>query len=345
MFEYKPYNYLVVHKETNKFYYGCKYAKGGYTHPDLFWNTKHKKGYFTSSKTIHKMIDEYGHDAFEYKIIKVFDTAEETYLYEQKVIKSVINHKNCLNAACGGTIDKHKNRTKESYINACKKSAITNATKIGSDGLTNNQRSSKRYKNVPRPFDAVEKMKETKLTIGEDGLNSYERGGLKRRGVKLSQEHINKMKETKLIIGEDGLRSHERGGLKIKGDKNPSKKPENKKKISEGVKREWDSLSEEEKAIRRKKAADAMKRDDVRKKISDWQKDNNATRNTNWYNDGINSYRLKDDDSIITEKSLNQGRLSFKMQKKESTCPHCGLTGKGGNMKRYHFDMCKNKER
>lgn len=26
---------------------------------------------------------------------------------------------------------------------------------------------------------------------------------------------------------------------------------------------------------------------------------------------------------------------------KEKTCPHCGLTGKGGNMARYHFDNCK----
>ncbi len=25
------------------------------------------------------------------------------------------------------------------------------------------------------------------------------------------------------------------------------------------------------------------------------------------------------------------------------TCPHCGLTGKGANMTRYHFDKCKRK--
>lgn len=27
----------------------------------------------------------------------------------------------------------------------------------------------------------------------------------------------------------------------------------------------------------------------------------------------------------------------------ESKCPHCGKIGRGGNMKRYHFDNCKNK--
>lgn len=25
-------------------------------------------------------------------------------------------------------------------------------------------------------------------------------------------------------------------------------------------------------------------------------------------------------------------------------CPHCGLTGAGGNMRRYHFDKCKDKQ-
>jgi hypothetical protein len=28
---------------------------------------------------------------------------------------------------------------------------------------------------------------------------------------------------------------------------------------------------------------------------------------------------------------------------KTVTCPHCGLVGKGPNMKRYHFDNCKKK--
>ena len=46
----------------------------------------------------------------------------------------------------------------------------------------------------------------------------------------------------------------------------------------------------------------------------------------------------------IDELSLMRGRLSFKMVKKESTCPYCGLVGKGGNMKRYHFENCRNKK-
>ena len=30
---------------------------------------------------------------------------------------------------------------------------------------------------------------------------------------------------------------------------------------------------------------------------------------------------------------------------KEVICPHCGLMGKGGNMTRYHFENCKQKEK
>ena len=32
------------------------------------------------------------------------------------------------------------------------------------------------------------------------------------------------------------------------------------------------------------------------------------------------------------------------ISKRVSTCPHCNLTGKGGNMIRYHFDNCKEKD-
>lgn len=37
----------------------------------------------------------------------------------------------------------------------------------------------------------------------------------------------------------------------------------------------------------------------------------------------------------------NRGR-SYKMRL--VACPHCGTSGKGGNMTRYHFDKCKKKD-
>lgn len=91
MYEYIPYTYKITHKKSGMFYYGCKYAEDGYTHPKLFWNTEHKRGYFTSSKIIHKMINEYGTESFDVEIRKTFSTREETFLFEQKVLKKIIN--------------------------------------------------------------------------------------------------------------------------------------------------------------------------------------------------------------------------------------------------------------
>ncbi|MCG7944825.1 MAG: HNH endonuclease [Candidatus Thiodiazotropha taylori] len=40
----------------------------------------------------------------------------------------------------------------------------------------------------------------------------------------------------------------------------------------------------------------------------------------------------------------NKRRKGEKRNRTERTCVHCGLTGKGPNMTRYHFDNCKHKE-
>lgn len=42
---------------------------------------------------------------------------------------------------------------------------------------------------------------------------------------------------------------------------------------------------------------------------------------------------------------FRQSRISSMVgvKKQEQKCPHCGKIGRGGNMKRYHFDLCKEK--
>ena len=53
---------------------------------------------------------------------------------------------------------------------------------------------------------------------------------------------------------------------------------------------------------------------------------------------GPDSEETKRKKSIAMKgRAINKGK-TYKM--KEMTCPHCGLTGKGGNMTRYHFDNC-----
>lgn len=48
--------------------------------------------------------------------------------------------------------------------------------------------------------------------------------------------------------------------------------------------------------------------------------------------------KLKRINSFKKRKALN-----LKPNYKDSTCPHCNLTGKSFNMTRYHFDNCKKK--
>ena len=278
MYEYVPYTYMIKHKETGNFYYGCKYSKNGYTHPDLFWNKNHKKGYFTSSKLIHKMISEYGHDSFEFEIRKTFYDSKSTYEYEQRVLRRVIHWSNCLNAAIGGCYDTNKHRR-----------------------------------------------------IKINGISCYD---------KSSQ----KMHNTKSIIGIDGLNTYQRSGLKIRGDNNPSKKPENKEKIRNGVNEYIKNLSEEEKERQRNNHRMAMKDQKVREKIKQFNIEKNPARNTFWYNDGIKNYRIYKDDIRIHELNLIEGRIKYNTSYTEYTCPHCKKIGKGANMKSYHFDNCKLKE-
>ena len=44
---------------------------------------------------------------------------------------------------------------------------------------------------------------------------------------------------------------------------------------------------------------------------------------------------------IISEETRQ--KLKLPRNSSKSTCPYCGLSGGGGNMKRYHFNNCKHK--
>jgi hypothetical protein len=84
----KSYTYLIKHIPTNQFYYGVRYAKN--CSPSDLWKT-----YFTSSKKVAKLIEQYGKDTFVYEIRKVFDDVEHAQNWEKKVLKRMrIPHRN-----------------------------------------------------------------------------------------------------------------------------------------------------------------------------------------------------------------------------------------------------------
>lgn len=311
-----PYTYFIRQRDTGLFYYGSQYNKNAT--PSALWNT-----YFTSSKTIKKLIELYGKESFEIQIRRIFDCPQKCLTFENKVIKRLIKHPLCVNGHFGfGVADTNKGRKIKDPVT----------------GLSD--------------YDiSAQKMRQTKLTtFNEDGLNIFQQAGKKfsefnKNNPDAVAKRTQKVMATKCKIGEDGLNAHERGGIKRQGENNSSKRPEVRAAISEGVKKwilENPDLVEENtlKAIcsMHKIGEDGL---NGHERHAIWMKENNPTANTIWVNNGTINLRV-DSDSI--PDGFVKGRLGFKMKRKERTCPHCNLTGKGPNMTRYHFENCKIKE-
>jgi hypothetical protein len=69
----------LYHVPTGKKYYGVQYNP--FADPKHLWTV-----YFTSSKKVHSLIEEYGKDSFEIEIRKTFQSPEEAFNWEQKVL-------------------------------------------------------------------------------------------------------------------------------------------------------------------------------------------------------------------------------------------------------------------
>lgn len=82
-----PYTYLIKFKPTGQVYYGSRTAKD--CHPDELWVK-----YFTSSPTIKALRNEYGDDAFEYEVRKIFETKKDCLVWESKVLVKFNARKN-----------------------------------------------------------------------------------------------------------------------------------------------------------------------------------------------------------------------------------------------------------
>lgn len=76
----QPYTYLVKNTQTNQVYYGCRYAKG--CNPSEFWVT-----YFSSSKYVKELIEQYGKESFVFEIRKTFTSVANARLWEHKVLR------------------------------------------------------------------------------------------------------------------------------------------------------------------------------------------------------------------------------------------------------------------
>ena len=74
-----PFTYCITHLPTNRRYYGSRYARN--CHPDDLGKT-----YFSSSKTVTKMIKEEGVENFLFEVRKTFDSPKDCLEWETKVL-------------------------------------------------------------------------------------------------------------------------------------------------------------------------------------------------------------------------------------------------------------------
>lgn len=80
----KPYTYLIKFKPTGQCYYGSRYKNvrlGLNPEDDLMIE------YSTSSTDINDLIEQYGLEAFEWEVRRMFDTPEQATDWEKRVLK------------------------------------------------------------------------------------------------------------------------------------------------------------------------------------------------------------------------------------------------------------------
>jgi hypothetical protein len=75
------YTYLIKCTINNKFYYGVRWGNKVLPSEDLWIK------YFTSSKVIKNLINQYGKDAFLFEVRKVFITKQEAITWEETVLR------------------------------------------------------------------------------------------------------------------------------------------------------------------------------------------------------------------------------------------------------------------
>ncbi len=210
------YTYLLTHIPTGKRYYGVKYGKN--SHPENLWIT-----YFSSSKIVKDLIKSYGKDSFIAEVRKLFDTPEEAFAWEQKLIKkcNLIHNTNWLNEGCFGTGNltyAMKYKTKE-HIEKVTKSRLS--------------------KNYKHSLETREKIKEANLRRTEDWKNKISDS---LTGKKQSDETIQKRSEKIKEFwsnpkNKEMMRKKQKDAWKSGQRKTKHVSEETKRKISETLKK------------------------------------------------------------------------------------------------------------
>lgn len=80
-----PYTYILRFKATAQLYYGVRIANKVKPSDDLWVN------YFSSSEIVKELIRKYGKESFTYKVHKSFESMDDAYQYENKMLCLIKN--------------------------------------------------------------------------------------------------------------------------------------------------------------------------------------------------------------------------------------------------------------
>ena len=284
---YTPYFYIIQDKRNGIYYAGAKWAKDA--NPSNFMV---EGGYETSSDTIKELIRHHGLSNFIIRKIRAFETGEAAHDYETRFLQKVDarNHPRFYNG---------HNNDRFGFADSSFRKII------GPDGLTSYQRGGR-------------KAAETKKSTFVDGLNLHQIAYYKALENNPNLHKIrteNMMRTNTRINSETGMNKFQENGRRILGENNPSKKPENAKKISEAMKKfitensdKWQNF---EQMVNYKLNTERDENDlTARDRHSIWMLENNPTRETKWFNNGKVNKRIKDGEQI--PYGFAEGRLPIK---------------------------------
>ena len=285
--QYQPYFYIIQDVRNGMYYAGSRYSKKAKPSELLTEN-----GYKTHSKKVKWVIKEHGLKSFVIRKIRTFESAEQAYDYETRFLQKVDarNHHKFYNGhnndGVGISDPKHRKV-------------------LGPDGLTSYQRGARK---------GVETRRNTII----DGMNMLQIAYYKALDNQPNLHEIrteNMIKTNSVIDPRTGLNKFQENGKKILGENNPSKKPENAKKISEGMKRfiknNPDKWKKQQEMMNKKRETE---KDESGLTVSDrhsiWMLENNPTTGSKWYNNGSKNKRVKDGEHIPS--GFVEGRLPMK---------------------------------
>ena len=188
-----PYVYKVTNKNTGKYYFGFRmsHVKRNISILDDSWIK-----YFTSSKEIHKLIVEYGTDAFLIEILYTNVDFKKCYIKEQQLIKYHISDELCVNKHYRNITDgKHIYSRAGDVTPDHIKKKISNKLK----GIIRSDETRKKMSNSRKLVPTKIQTQEEKLKRKETWAN---RDSIKKKlsGIKKSSTWFNKSEEERQVI-------------------------------------------------------------------------------------------------------------------------------------------------